>query len=240
MELIEAIESRLSARAFLPTPVPRATVERILELARLAPSGSNMQPWQVDVVTGAVRERLIERALAWAREHPVGNNENPLRGDPGGFRQPYKQRRFDCGMSLYAALGIDRRDKVAREQQLLRNFYFFDAPVGLMFSIHRSLLPGQLGDLGIFMGHVMLAAREFGLHTCSQGFWQDVSPAVHEVLGIAPEYYVYNGMALGHIDADHPANRLEMPREPVAGFARFLGFEEPGFEEPGSEVAGSS
>lgn len=226
MELIEAIRSRVSARAFLPDPVPRATVERILELARCAPSGSNMQPWQVDVVTGAVRERLIERALGWAQEHPVGSHENPLRGDPGGFRQPYKQRRFDCGMRLYDALGIDRRDKPARERQLLRNFHFFGAPVGLMFSIHRSLLPGQVGDLGIFMAHVMLAAREFGLHTCAQGFWQDVSPAVHEVLDIGPDYHVYNGMALGRMDPDHPANRLEMPREPLAGFTRWFGFDE--------------
>lgn len=225
MELIEAIQSRVSARAFLPDPIPRATVEQILELARCAPSGSNMQPWRVDAVTGAVRERLIERALGWAQEHPVGSNENPLRGDPGGFRPPYKQRRFDCGMRLYDALGIDRRDKVARERQLLRNFDFFGAPVGLMFSIHRSLLPGQLGDMGIFMAHVMLAAREFGLHTCAQGFWQDVSPAVHEVLDIDPDFYVYNGMALGRMDPDHPANRLEMPREPLAGFTRFFGFE---------------
>ena len=228
MELIEAIRSRVSARAFLPDPISRTTVEQILELARCAPSGSNMQPWRVDAVTGAVRERLIERALGWAQEHPVGSNENPLRGDPGGFRQPYKQRRFDCGMRLYDALGIDRRDKAARERQLLRNFDFFGAPVGLMFSIHRSLLPGQLGDMGIFMAHVMLAAREFGLHTCAQGFWQDVSPAVHEVLDIGPDFYVYNGMALGRMDPDHPANRLEMPREPLAGFTRFFGFEQTG------------
>ncbi|MGK2914695.1 MAG: nitroreductase [Porticoccaceae bacterium] len=226
MELIEAIRSRLSARAFLSTPVARETVYRILDLARLAPSGSNMQPWRVHVVTGGVREQLIERALAWAQEHPIGSGDSALRGDPGSFAQPYKKRRFECGMGLYAALGIDRRDREARERQLLRNFYFFGAPVGIIFSIHRSLLPGQLGDLGIFMANVMLAAREFDLHTCSQGFWQDVSPAVHEVLDIAPEYHVYNGMALGHLDTEHPANQAVMTREPVEGFATFLGFDE--------------
>lgn len=225
MELSEAIASRRSIRAFLPTPVPRETIERILELARHCPSGSNMQPWQVHVVTGAVRERLIARALAWAQEHPVGSEPDPLRGDPAGFAKAYKLRRFDCGMRLYEALGIDRRDKPARERQLLRNFDFFDAPVGLFFSIHRSLLPGQLGDLGMFMAHVMLAAREHGLDTCAQGFWQDVAPAVHEVLEIAPEFHVYNGMALGHRDPDHPANGFDLPREPVVEFARFLGFD---------------
>ncbi|MAS41209.1 MAG: hypothetical protein CMK33_05785 [Porticoccaceae bacterium] len=226
MELVTAIENRRSVRAFLSAPVPRETVERILDLARRAPSGSNTQPWQVHVVAGEVRERLIERALTWAGDHPVGSNPHPLRGDPAGFVRPYKQRRFDCGLRLYGALGIDRRDKVARERQLLRNFHFFGAPVGLIFSIHRSLLPGLLGDLGIFMGHVMLAAQASGLDTCAQGFWQDVAPAVEEVLDLDPALYVYNGMALGYRDPHHPANRVEMPREPVAGFTRFLGFDD--------------
>lgn len=228
MELSAAIENRRSVRAFLPTPVPRATVERILDLARRAPSGSNTQPWQVHVVGGEVRERLIERALAWAGDHPVGSNPHPLRGDPAGFVRPYRQRRFDCGLRLYEALGIDRRDKAARERQLLRNFHFFGAPVGLMFSIHGSLLPGLLGDLGIFLGHVMLAARAFGLDTCAQGFWQDVAPAVQEVLDLDPAQHLYCGMALGYADPHHPANRVEMPREPVAAFARFLGFDDQG------------
>ena len=226
MEVREAIRGRLSARAFLATPVARDTVHQILDLARCAPSGSNMQPWRVHVVTGVVRERLIERALAWAQSHPVGSGDSALRGDPGNFAAPYKKRRFECGMALYAALGIDRRDREARERQLLRNFYFFGAPVGIIFCIHRSLLPGQLGDLGIFMANVMLAAREFDLHTCAQGFWQDVSPAVHDVLDIPSDYHVYNGMALGHLDPDHPANQLVLTREPVDGFATFLGFED--------------
>ncbi|MGK2914357.1 MAG: nitroreductase family protein [Porticoccaceae bacterium] len=98
--------------------------------------------------------------------------------------------------------------------------------MGIIFSIHRSLLPDQLGDLGIFMANVMLMAREFDLHTCAQGFWQDVGPAVHEVLDIAPEYHVYNGMALGHLDTEHPANQAVMTREPVEGFTTFLGFDD--------------
>ncbi len=224
MDLLQAIETRRSVRAFLPQPVARETLERILALASRAPSGSNTQPWQVHVVTGAVRERLTAHALAWSRDHPIGSNPHPMRGDPAAFVRPYKQRRFDCGMRLYEALGIDRKDKPARERQLLRNFYFFDAPVGLIFSIHRSLLPGLLGDLGIFMAHVMLAAKAFGLDTCAQGFWQDVAPAVQEALDLDPDQYIYNGMAMGYRDPEHPANHVDMPREPVAGFSRFLGF----------------
>lgn len=224
MELTEAMASRFSARAFIDTPIPRETVYNILDLARQCPSGSNIQPWKVHVVTGDVRRKLIERALGYAEENPIGAGPqgNPIH--PREFVQPYKARRFQCGMRLYEALGIDRKDKAGRQAQLMRNFYFFDAPVGLIFSLHKSLLPGQLGDLGIFMGNVMLAAREFDLHTCAQGFWQDVSPAVHEVLDIPEEYLVYNGMALGKIDGENPANHLDMGREPVADFTEFLGF----------------
>ncbi|MEH6639692.1 MAG: nitroreductase [Porticoccaceae bacterium] len=224
MKLTEAMASRFSARAFIDTPVDRQTVYSILDLARQCPSGSNIQPWKVHVVTGEARTILIERAIAYAEENPIGAGAqgNPIH--PREFVQPYKTRRFQCGMRLYEALGIDRKDKAARQAQLMRNFYFFDAPVGLIFSLHKSLLPGQLGDLGIFMGNVMLAARQFDLHTCAQGFWQDVSPAVHEVLDIPEDYLVYNGMALGKIDPDSPANHLDMGREEVDGFTEFLGF----------------
>lgn len=226
MELLEAVATRISTRGFLDKPVSRETVYNILDLARQAPSGSNMQPWQIHAVTGKVLEELIKKALAYAGEHPIGTVQQEYQGSPKNIVRPYKTRRFECGMALYNALNIDRKDKPAREQQLLQNFYFFGAPVGLIFSIHKSLLPGQLGDLGIMMAHVMLIAREFGLQTCSQGFWQDVQPAVREVLDISEDFYIYNGTALGYIDEQHPANKLEITREPVEAFAHFAGFEE--------------
>ncbi|HBD13017.1 MAG TPA: nitroreductase family protein [Porticoccaceae bacterium] len=224
MELLEALSTRISARAFLDTPVPRGVVREIIELASQAPSGSNMQPWQIHAVAGDTRRQLIEKALSYAEKHPIGATRSEYQSAPEHFVKPYKSRRFACGMALYTALGIDRKDKAARAQQLLRNFYFFDAPVGLIFSIHRCLMPGQLGDLGILMANVMLAAREFGLHTCAQGFWQDVRPAIHEVLDIPEEYYIYNGMALGHIDENAAANQVKPGREPVDSFTHFLGF----------------
>ena len=225
MQLTEAMASRFSARAFIDAPVSQETVYKILDLARQCPSGSNMQPWKVHAVTGEVRKELIARAMSFAEENPIGAGPkgNPIH--PPSFIQPYKDRRFECGMRLYDALGIDRKDRPARQAQLMRNFYFFDAPVGLMFSLHKSLFPAQIGDLGIFMGNVMLAAREFGLHTCAQGFWQDVSPAVHDVLNISDDYLVYNGIALGEIDPDSPANCLDMGREAVDDFTEFFGFD---------------
>ncbi|MBV1931567.1 MAG: nitroreductase [Porticoccaceae bacterium] len=225
MELLEAVSTRISARAFLDTPVSKDIVHKILDHARLAPSGSNMQPWHIHAVTGQAREALIEKALAFAAEHPIGSIEQEYQSPPKNFINPYKARRYACGMALYSALNIDRKDKEARAKQLMQNFYFFGAPVGLIFSMHRSLMPGQLGDLGILMGNVMLIAREYGLHSCAQGFWQDVQPAIREVLDIPEEHYIYNGIALGYLDEGHPANSVKPGREALENFTEFVGFE---------------
>ncbi len=226
MELSDAIHSRISARAFLDKPVAQKTVQQLIELARHAPSGSNMQPWHVHAVSGKVKEKVIKDALDFAAKNPIGSVKKEFQTPVENFVQPYKSRRYDVGMGLYDALGIDRKDKVRRQEQLMQNFYFFGAPVGLFFSIHRSLMPGQLGDLGIFMGNVMLAAREFELHTCAQGFWQDVQPVLHDVLDIPEDYFIFNGMALGYIDPAHPANSLVSGRESVERFCQFDGFEQ--------------
>jgi len=226
MQLTDAIHSRISARGFLDKPVAEATVRQVIDLARHAPSGSNMQPWQVHAVSGKRLERVIKESLAFAEKHPIGSREKEFQTPTENFIQPYKSRRYAVGMGLYDALGIDRKDKVRRNEQLLQNFYFFGAPVGLFFSIPRCLMPGQLGDLGIFMGNVMLAAREFDLHTCAQGFWQDVQPVLHDVLDIPEDYFIFNGMALGHIDPDHAANSLVSGREDIDTFCQFAGFEQ--------------
>lgn len=225
MELLDAIHSRISARAFLDKPVPQEIVRQVLDLARHAPSGSNMQPWHVHAVSGKRLDQIVKESLAFAEEHPIGSQTKEFQTPSEHFIQPYKSRRFEVGMGLYDALGIDRKDKVRRNEQLMQNFYFFGAPVGLFFSIHRTLMPGQLGDLGIFMGNVMLAARQFDLHTCAQGFWQDVQPVLHRVLDIPEDYFIFNGMALGHIDSEHPANSLVSGREEVEQFCQFSGFE---------------
>ena len=225
MELLDAVSTRISARAFLDTPVSKDTVYKILDYARLAPSGSNMQPWHIHVVSGQTRQQLIDKALAFAEVHPIGSLKQEYQAPPQNFISPYKKRRHACGMALYSALKIDRKDKDARAKQIMQNFYFFGAPVGLIFSMHRSLMPGQLGDLGILMGNIMLITREYGLHSCAQGFWQDVQPAIREVLGIPEEYYIYNGMALGYLDEKHPANTVETGRVPVEKFAQFVGFD---------------
>ncbi len=224
MDLIEAINSRFSARGFLDTPVPRKTIEEIIRLASRAPSSCNTQPWRVYVVSGRVRDELVSAAIASVIE----NGCEPLEYEtgPAKWKQPYNARRFETGRALYDAVGIDRRDKAARNAQMLENFRFFGAPVGLIFTIDKSLCPSLLGDLGMFMQNVMLLAREFGLHTCPQQSWQYVNRTVHRMLEIPEEEMVYCGTPLGYIDSKHPANSIKLGRAPVDSFTRFSGFEE--------------
>ena len=224
MKLTDAMSSRFSARAFLDTPVSQQTVHQILDLARQCPSGTNIQPWKVNVVTGEVRKKLIESSLAYMKENPTGPGpEHAIY--PSEYLEPYQSRRMECVMGLFGIFEIDPSNAEQAQSVTVRNLNFYNAPVGLVFSMHKSLMPGQLGDLGIFMGNVMLAARQFGLHTCAQGTWQAVVPAIHEALGISDEYLVYNGMALGHIDAEDPLNNLNAGRVEVDDFAEFMGFE---------------
>lgn len=224
MELKEAISSRFSARAFLNIPVPRQTIEEILRLASKAPSSCNTQPWKVYVVNGHVRDKLVEAAIASV----IKNGCEPLeyKTEPDTWEAPYKSRRFETGMALYSAVGIDRKDKTARNAQMLENFRFFGAPVGLIFTIDKSLCPSQLGDLGMFMQNVMLLARDFGLHTCPQQSWQYVNQTTHRILEIPEEEMVYCGTPLGYIDASHPANSVNLYRAPVESFTRFAGFQD--------------
>jgi len=172
MDLIEAINSRFSARAFLGTPVERSMIEEILSVAAKAPSGSNMQPWKVYVVSGSKRDELVKAALTSVASQNNEAAEYPIY--PKKLPQIYNDRRFESGMALYKALGIERSDKVARNKQLLENYRFFGAPVGLIFTVEKLFVPSQLPDLGMFMQIIMLLAREHGLHTCSQAAWQSI------------------------------------------------------------------
>ncbi len=224
MFVSDAIASRFSARAFLDTPVSIDTIQKILDHARWAPSGGNIQPWKVHVVTGDAKAKLSKAALDSVRSHPDGETPEYL-PYPTEWKQPYKNRRFAIGMALYDAMGIDRRDKQARTEQLLANYEFFNAPIGLIFSIDKTLWPGQLGDMGMYIQNVMLLAREHGLHTCPQQIWQFVNRTVHQVLDISDDYTIYCGMSLGYLDTDNNANKVVRQRGELDDFALFHGFE---------------
>jgi nitroreductase len=217
----EALESRRSVRAFLPTPVPRETVERILSLAARAPSGTNMQPWNVHVVAGRAKEALCDAVLAAFDAGDAGEAEWHYYPDP--FFEPYLSRRRKIGWDLYGLLGIGRGDKARMHAQHGRNFRFFDAPVGMIVTIHRDLKIGSWLDLGIFLGGLCTAARGEGLHSCLQAAWAPYHRILRDHLPIPGTHTVVCGVALGHEDAAAPENALRTEREPVSGFATFHG-----------------
>jgi nitroreductase len=217
----EALESRRSVRAFLPTPIPRATIERILALAARAPSGTNMQPWNVHVVAGEAREALCDAVSAAFNAKDQGAPEWQYYPDP--FFEPYLSRRRKVGWDLYGLLGIARGEAAKMHAQHARNFRFFDAPVGMIVTIHRELKIGSWLDLGIFLGGLCTAARGEGLHTCLQAAWAPYHHIIRQHLPIPPEQTVVCGVALGHEDPAAPENALRTEREPVSGFATFHG-----------------
>ena len=216
-----ALVTRRSVRGFLPTPVPRTTIEAILALASRAPSGTNCQPWKVYVCQGAVRAALTRDLLA-AHAAPDGTHVEEYAYYPRHWRDPYLARRRKLGWDLYGLLGIAKGDRVATARQHARNYAFFGAPVGLFFTLDRDLEQGSWLDCGMFIQSVMVAARAFDLHTCPQAAFTPYHRIVRRHVGIPDSEVLLCGMALGAIDPDERANALETVREPVDVFARFV------------------
>jgi nitroreductase len=218
-----AIETRMSCRAFLPKLVPSALVQQILETAKRAPSGGNLQPWHVHVLTGASLNAFLELVRTGLKTDPKGQGtEYDIY--PKQLPEPYYARRFKCGEDVYAvAAKIPREDRTARMQQFAYNYEFFGAPVGLFFAIDRCMGLGQWADLGMFMQNIMLLAREQGLNTCAQESWALWHKTVAEYLKMPAELMLFCGMALGYGDESAPINAARTERAPLAQFATFLG-----------------
>jgi nitroreductase len=217
------IRERRSVRAFASMPVPRATVAAILDVAACAPSGTNTQPWQVIALAGNAKQALCKRVLH-AYHHEPGQHRPEYDIYPSEFVEPYLGRRRRNGFELYALLGIAKGDKDAMHRQHARNFTFFDAPVGLIFTVDRRMTRSSWVDYGMFMQNIMLAARARGLDTCPQMAWATYPRILTEVLEIPDHQMVVCGMALGYADTQAAENRLRSAREPVEGFARLSGF----------------
>lgn len=211
----DSIIGRRSVRRFLSTAVSDQTIYAILDAAARAPSGVNAQPWIVHVVTGAARDRLSSAARSAARAGQLCFEYAYL---PERMGEPYLSRRRKIGHDLYALYNIDRTDKPARQEAMLRNFDFFGAPVGLFFAMGRQMALGSWLDMGMFMQNVMIVARAFGLETCPQQAWCDHGDVVHHELGIPAEHIILSGMALGHEDPGAPENRLVTERVPAHDF----------------------
>ena len=218
-----AISTRQSVRAFLPAPVARDTVETLLKLAARSASGSNIQPWRIRVIGGDVKDRL-ETAIFDAVERdgfePYQREWNYY---PVNWREPFLGRRRKIGWDMYQLLGVAKGDFEGTHRARLRNYEFFGAPVGMIFTLDEDLEIGSWLDLGIYLGTLMVAARGHGLHTCPQAAFADFHKIIRAQLGIPEKEVVVCGMALGHIDPDAPVNRLVTERAPLADYASFDG-----------------
>ncbi len=219
MNVTDAIKSRISVRAFKPDSLPEALVREILDVARYAPSGGNLQPWKVIVVAGAERDAVA----ALAQKHmPGAEDDRPVY--PANLWEPYRTRRFKVGEDMYELLGIPRENKPARLMHLAQNFQFFGAPVGLFFVIDKGMGHGQWAHLGMFMQSVALAALERGVQSCMQEAWARLRAPLAAHFGLRDDEMIYCGMALGYADVSKPVNTLRSDRAPVDEIAVFKGF----------------
>lgn len=223
-----AITSRFSCRAFLrERDVPRPVIEEILAVASRAPSGTNTQPWRVYVLQGASRDALVGKVCA---AHDAAYADPSLAAQyreeydyyPTKWVSPYIDRRRENGWGLYGLLGIAKGEKDKMHAQHQRNFRFFDAPVGLMFTMDRVLGRGSLMDYGMFLQNIMVAARARGLHTCPQAAWNGYAKIILPHIGAGPDEMVVCGMSLGYADTAAPVNAFHTPREPAAAFTHWL------------------
>lgn len=217
----EAITSRQSCRRFLDKPVSRNQIYHLLDVARFAPSGTNIQPWRVYVAAGETRTAIAADILADLETTPE-RDEREYDYYPTDWFEPYLARRRACGWGLYGSLGITRADKAAMTAQRTRNYEFFDAPVGLFFTLSRRLEKGSWLDLGMFIQNIMVAARGQGLHTCAQAAFANYQTILRKHLDISDDEVLVCGMSLGYGDMQAPENVWRTERESVEAFTRWF------------------
>jgi nitroreductase len=223
----QAITTRMSARAFTAQPVPREVLTHLLELAARSPSGTNTQPWKVYVLQGQSRDSLVQKVCAAhdeIRANPDKAAEYREAYDyyPEKWVSPFIDRRRENGWSLYGLLGIGKGDKDKMHAQHQRNYRFFDAPVGLMFTVDKVMGRGSLVDYGMFLQTLMVAARGHGLHTCPQAAWNAFAKIILPHMGAGDNEMLVCGMSLGYADESELVNTFRTPRESVASFTTWL------------------
>ncbi|MES2489131.1 MAG: nitroreductase [Pseudomonadota bacterium] len=219
LSVTEALKQRTSIRAYQPKPVPEALVREVLDAARWSPSGGNLQPWKVIVVSGAAQQAVISKAKNYPGMFPNEDGDKPVY--PANLWEPYRSRRFKVGEDMYELLGIPRENKVGRLTQVARNFEFFGAPVGVFFVIDQRMGHGQWAHLGMFMQSLALAATERGLSTCFQEFWGALRITLKTHFALGENELIYSGMALGYADDSAKVNALRTERASVDEFATF-------------------
>ncbi|MBT6094887.1 MAG: nitroreductase [Rhodospirillaceae bacterium] len=219
----EAITTRHSMRAFLSDPISKQEITEILEVSARAPSGTNSQPWMTYVLAGEAKAALSAGILKDFDTGGAGHQaEIPIY--PEEFVEPYLGRRRKVGWDLYGLLGIEKGDKDKMHAQHAKNFRFFDAPIGLITTMHRGMPASNILDLGMYLENIMLAARAKGMHTCPQVAFTQYHKVIREHLPIDDDEIVMCGMSLGYADPDAVENTLVTDRAPLEDHAQFLGF----------------
>ena len=216
MSVTKAVLARKSCRQFLKDkPVPESMIKELLELASRAPSGGNLQPWQVHVVFGSARDQLIESL----KDQKVSGPEYDIY--PPDLKDPHRSRRSKLGNDMYDLIGVARTDRIGKLKHLERNFSFFDAPCGVFISAEKIMGIGQWCDIGMFIQNFLLLAFERGLATCAQEAWANHSEAVKSFLNISDEHILFCGIAVGYEDTTATINKLRSDRAPIEEFATF-------------------
>ncbi|MDT8428861.1 MAG: nitroreductase [Pseudomonadales bacterium] len=212
MSLVEAINRRRSVRGFLDRPVPEEVLQRVFELAQLAPSNCNVQPWKVYVATGQLCDTLRKQMVQQVLDQVPPNPDYEYRGD---FVNEYRRRQVDCAVALYTEMGIERGDKAGRERAVLRNFEFFDAPCIAFLGMSPDFGTTVAIDVGMYAQNLMLALVAYGLHSCSMGSMRNYPDLVRKAFNIEDGTRILFGMAIGYEDTSVPANRTRVGREPI-------------------------
>ena len=224
MDVLEAIRTRKSIRAFTDQPVPRDTVAKIIEISQRAPSGTNTQPWHVHICAGDVRQAITDDVLELAANGGAKTYEE-YGYYPESWHDIHRDRRRGVGWGLYGLLGIKKGDREAAARQGARNFMFFDAPIGLFVTTDAYLARGSWSDTGMYLQTIMFAARGFGLDTCPQAAWIQFQEPIFRHLKIPDDQVLVSGMSLGYADPDAIENTLVSEREAISNVATFHGFD---------------
>ena len=217
MNVSEAVARRTSVRQFLKKPVSDSIIRELLEKSARAPSGGNVQPWQVFVINGEQTHRFLDFLQS---QNESGDTEYPIYPSP--LKEPYRSYRYKVGEDMYALLNIPREDKPARLRQYAKNLRFFDAPAAFFCFLDRDMGPPQWSDLGMFLQTFMLLAKEAGLDTCAQESWATRHQSVAKFVGADPTLMLFCGMAIGYKDPDAAINKLVTQRAPLNDWAKFI------------------
>lgn len=217
------LSQRYSTRAYLPKPVTEEQVRELITIANKSASGGNMQPWNLYVLAGAEKDKLID-SVAAEIESGKTEDEDGSNSYPDKLKSPYRERRYACGMALYDALDIKREDKERRKFQWQENYRFFGAPVGILLTLDEQMGAPQHIDVGIYLQSLMLAAKEMGLDTCAQRSWSSWPTTCAKAIGIPECERVVVGLSLGYGDDDAPINQYRVERVLPDEVCNFFGF----------------